>query len=617
MAEETRRLTRREVIRFYLLRIVLLGSFLVLVVRLWYIQIVRGPEFRNQAESNSLRVLSIKPLRGVIYDRNDQRVAINVPNFSVVARMIDLPRDETENVARRLAALLDVSAPSIMERMAEGLQTPYQPTILKGDVPRHIAMVIEEENAYLPGISAESRPIREYAAGDSVGHILGYVGPIPHERTEFYLNRGYERDDKVGVTGLESIYEAELHGRKGQRNVEVNAYGRVVRVLHETPAEPGNNLVLGLDLDLQAYTTELLQEGLDASGAPSGAVVALNVHTGAILALVSLPGFDNNLFARSISQENYAKLANDPAKPLVNNAIGGLYPPASTFKLVSMAEWLQNHNMDLDTQFECRGSLVLSGGWEFGCWKRSGHGLLNAYDGLVRSCDVFFYNLVGGNPFTGFEGIGPEVLARAATSCGFGQVTGIDLPGEQGGLMPTPERKQRLKREQWFRGDSYNTAIGQGDVLSTPLQLANFSAAIANGGKLMYPRVAAEIRGADGNYAQPIEPRVARELPFSAEVLSLIRNAMRDVVVRGTAIRIAANPFGIAGKTGTAEFPGPRDEDGFLPTHALFTGFAPFDDPEIAFAVVLYDAGEGSEFAAPIADKLTRFYFESARSATQ
>lgn len=615
MAEETRRLTRREVIRFYLLRTVLLLSFLALVVRLWYIQIVRGPEFRDQAENNSLRILSIKPLRGVIYDRNGERVAINVPNFSVVARMVDLPRDETENVARRLAALLDVSAPTIMERMYEGLQTPYQPTILKGDVPRHVAMIIEEENAYLPGISAESRPIREYAMGDSVGHILGYVGPIPHERTEFYLNRGYERDDQVGVAGLESIYEAELHGRKGQRNVEVNAYGRVVRVLHETPSEPGSNLVLGLDLDLQAAVTEMLQEGLDASGAPSGAVVALDVNTGAVLALVSLPGFDNNLFARSISQENYAKLANDPAKPLVNNAIGGLYPPASTFKLVGMAEWLENHGMDLDQKFECRGSLVLAGGWDFGCWKRSGHGFLNAYEGLVRSCDVFFYNLVGGNPVTGFEGIGPEALARAATASGFGQITGIDLPGEQGGLMPTPERKQQVKNERWFRGDSYNTAIGQGDVLSTPLQLANLSAAIANGGKLMYPRVAAEIRGADGNRVQPFEPRVARQLPFSSDVLAVIRNAMRDVVVRGTAIRIAANPFGIAGKTGTAEFPGPRDEDGYLPTHALFTGFAPFDKPEIAFAVVLYDAGEGSEFAAPIADKMTRFYFESARSA--
>ena len=397
--------------------------------------------------------------------------------------------------------------------------------------------------------------------------------------------------------------------------MEVNAYGRTIRVLHETPSQPGNNLVLGLDLDLQAAVTQMLQDGLTDSGAPSGAVVALDVATGAVRALVSLPGFDNNLFAQSISEKDYARLANDPSRPLVNHAIGGLYPPASTFKLVSIAEWLENHGMDLETQFECRGSLILAGGWEFGCWKRSGHGYLNVYEGLVNSCDVCFYNLVGGNPHTGFEGIGPEALARAATASGFGQISGIDLPGEQDGLIPTPERKQRIKKEPWFQGDSYNTAIGQGDVLSTPLQLANFTAAIANGGKLMYPRIAAEIRGADGTQGQPIEPQVARQLPFSAGVLAVIRNAMRDVVVRGTAIRIAANPFGIAGKTGTAEFPGPRDENGFLPTHALFTGFAPFDEPEIAFAVVLYDAGEGSEFAAPIADKLTRFYFESARSA--
>ena len=183
--------------------------------------------------------------------------------------------------------------------------------------------------------------------------------------------------------------------------------------------------------------------------------------------------------------------------------------------------------------------------------------------------------------------------------------------------MPTPERKLRIKNEPWFQGDSYNSAIGQGDVLSTPLQLANLTAAIANGGKLMYPRVAAEIRGAQGEQLQRIEPRVARRLPYSEQVLALIRNAMRDVVVGGTAIRIASNPYGIAGKTGTAEYPGPRDEDGHLPTHALFTGFAPFDDPELAFAVVLYGAGEGSEFAAPIADKMTRFYFESTGSAKQ
>ena len=617
MAEEKRLITRREAIRFYLLRIVLLGSFLALVARLWYIQIVRGPEYRNQAENNSLRVLSVKPLRGVIHDKNDQRVAINAPRFSVEARMIDLPRDETENVARRLAALLEMPAPTILELMAEGSLSPYQSTILKRDVPRHVALIIEEENPYLPGISAESRPVREYADGDSVGHILGYVGPIPHERREFYLNRGYERDDQVGIAGIESIYETELHGEKGQRNVEVNAYGRTVRVLRETPSQPGNNIVLGLDLEFQEAVTEMLHEGLVESGAQSGAVAALDVASGAVRALVSLPGFDNNLFARSISQEDYERLANDPSRPLVNQAIAGLYPPASTFKLVSLAHWLENHNLDLERQFECRGSLVLPGGWEFGCWKRSGHGLVNAYEGLVHSCDVFFYTLVGGSPYTEFEGIGPEALAHAATSCGFGQVTGIDLPGELEGLMPTPERKQRLKNEPWFQGDSYNTAIGQGDVLSTPLQLANFTAAIANGGKLMYPRVAAEIRGANGMQVRPIASRLAHNLPFSAEVLAVIRNAMRDVVVRGTAIRIASNPYGIAGKTGTAEYPGPRDEDGNLPTHALFTGFAPFDEPEIAFAVVLYGAGEGSEFAAPIADKMTRFYFESAGKARQ
>ncbi len=617
MSEEKRRLTRREAIRFYFLRIVLIGSFFVLVARLWYIQIIRGPEYRDQAENNSHRVLSIKPLRGVIHDTKLQRVAINAPRFSVVARMIDLPRDEIENVARRLAALLEVPAPTIMEMMAKGLQSPYQPTILKRDVPRHVALIIEEENPYLPGISAESRPVRKYAAGDSIGHILGYVGPIPHERTEFYLNRGYERDDHVGLAGIESVYEAELYGEKGQRNVEVNAYGRTVRVLRESPSQPGNNLVLGLNLDLQEAVTEMLHDGLVDSGAPSGAVVALDVATGAIRALVSLPGYDNNLFARSISQEDYQRLANDPSRPLVNQAIAGLYPPASTFKLVSLAHWLENHNFDLDTQFFCRGSIVLPGGWEFGCWKRSGHGFVNAYEGLVRSCDVFFYTLVGGSPDTDFEGIGPEALAQAATACGFGQVTGIDIPGELDGLMPTPERKLRIKNEPWFQGDSYNSAIGQGDVLSTPLQLANLSAAIANGGKLMYPRVAAEIRGAQGEQLQRFEPQVARRLPYSEQVLSLIRSAMREVVVGGTAIRIASNPYGIAGKTGTAEYPGPRDEDGYLPTHALFTGFAPFDDPEIAFAVVLYGAGEGSEFAAPIADKMTRFYFDSMGSAKQ
>ncbi len=617
MAEEKRLLTRREAIRFYLLRIVLLGSFAALVARLWYIQIVRGPELRDQAQSNSLRVHSIKPLRGVIYDRHDERVAINAPSFSVVARMIDLPRDERENVARRLAALLEMSAPTILELMERGLQSPYQPTILKRDVPRHVALIIEEENPYLPGISAESRPVREYALGDSNGHILGYTGPIPHERTEFYLNRGYERDDHVGIAGLESVYESDLRGEKGQRRVEVNVYGRTVRVLDETPPRPGKNLVLGLDLELQDAVTEMLRDGLEAAASTSGAVVALDVATGAVRALVSLPGYDNNLFARSISQEDYARLANDPARPLVSHAVGGLYPPASTFKLVSMADWLERHDMDLETRFECRGSLVLPGGWEFGCWKRSGHGFLNAYEALVRSCDVFFYNLVGGNPYTGFAGMGPEALARAATASGFGQATGVDLPGEQDGLMPTPERKLRLKKEQWFQGDSYNTAIGQGDVLCTPLQLANFTAAIANGGNVMYPRIAAEVRGADGIQAQPVEPQVARRLPFSPGVLSVVRDAMRDVVVRGTAIRIAANPHGIAGKTGTAEYPGPRDEEGYLPTHALFTGFAPFEAPEIAFAVVLYGAGEGSEFAAPIADELTRHYFASSRSARQ
>ena len=630
--------------------------FALLTGQVWRLQIVRGDTYRLKADRNRFRLVAIDAPRGVVYDRQGRILARNQPSFAIAIVPADLPAEQEVSVFARLSELLDLPVSSqpasagdtpsggIKEWMDEGEATPFSPVIIKRNVPRDVACIIEEEHLELPGVQVQIEPIRQYSQGALTAHLLGYVGHIPQEQAEEYLRRGYSPNDRVGVAGVERTFEEWLRGVKGRKHIEVDVAGREVRTVGEPVyPQPGDNLILALDLELQQAAEAALRKGAEAVGSESGVVIAMNPRTGEILAMVSLPGYDDNLFAGGIPAEEYERLCNDPGRPLFNRAISGQYPVGSTFKIVPAAAALEEKVIDRNTHIFGPGVIWVPNQYApydpdlaqpFYCWNKAGHGSIDVIQAIAYSCDIFFYEVAGG--FSGwhvpggkrvesFQGLGIERLAEYARLFGFGEPTSIALTGEAVGLVGDDQWKRQTLGESWVTGDTYNMAIGQGFFLATPLQLLNATAAIANGGTLYHPQVALEVRDAEGVVVQSFTPQVIRELPISAENLALVREGMRGAVEWGTAYRANLAGVAVAGKTGTAEFfmdrdgdgQEDRDEEGHLPAHAWFTAFAPYDNPEIAL-VVFVDGGasmgplkvlEGSQVAAPIAAEILRSYF--------
>ncbi|MEW5961148.1 MAG: penicillin-binding protein 2, partial [Chloroflexota bacterium] len=610
--------------------------------------------------------------RGVIYDRHGELLVRNRPSYNVIILPAYLPEDPTTEarVFARLSELLNlpittqyepaagrnngyfqaithhqfsrqllrqITNPRSRQYARESLgirdaakQFPYAlflPVTIARDVDPLIVSKIEEERLDLPGVLIEISPSREYLYGEQLSHILGYVGPIPAEQFDYYEGQGYDITDIIGLAGLEAQYEEWLHGVKGLENIEVDVTGRKIRtVSQDIQARPGHNLRLSIDMGLQEATTKALQEEMDLVNSRQGVAIAINPQTGEILALVSLPSFDNNLFSRGITARELSLLSEDRWTPLINHAIAGLYPPGSTFKIIPASGALQERSVLPDTIFFDEGVLYLPNQFEpdnldlaqpFYCWLRSGHGQVSFVSGLAWSCDVYFYQIGGGYYPSGYEGLGLERMAGYAEMFGLGAATGIDLPGEVEGLVPNQKWKRINYAETWLTGDTYNMSIGQGFVLATPLQMLNATAAIANGGALYRPHVVKEILDADGNVVKVIEPEVIRRLEIEPQFIQLVQQGLRAVVEwdTGTAHDTFDVPGVIAsGKTGTAEFcdqyPQCLDRDGRVKTsHAWFTAYAPSFNPEIATVVFVYGGGEGSEVAVPVTNKILRYYF--------
>jgi penicillin-binding protein 2 len=608
-------MVRRPPARLYGIYAAVGLCFVALLGQLWYVQIANNTQFVRRAEVNRVRVVTEKPLRGVVYDRAGRQVTRNVPSWTLAIRPADLPRagEPRDQVFQRVARVFGIDPQEIAKVVEQAKDDPFTPARIKSPITRELALTVEEQQNLFPGVVIQYTPIRQYPEGASLGKILGYTGPIPASSLQARLDAGYERDDTLGLSGIEVTFEEELRGAAGRKQVEVDALGRETSVLQVLePVRTGGNVVLTVDAQLQRKAEELLAAGMARAKSSQGAVVALDPRNGDVLALVSLPNYDNNLFASGISSADYRRLSDDRWTPLVNHALGGLYPPGSTFKMVTAAAALQERVVTPQTRINCPGSVTVNGR-VFRNWNPLGQGQLTVRQALAQSCDIYFYEAAGGNPYSGFKGLGIQKLAEYARAFGFGERTGIRLLGEERGLVPTEEWKRDVKKEPWFIGDNYNVGIGQGDLLVSPLQLANMTAAIANGGTLYKPRIATEVRDDSGNVLTTLPPEVIRKLPIAAEHLNVIWAGMRDVVAapEGTAYFALKQPtLPIAGKTGTAEFYGPLDSKGNLPTHALFVGYAPAEDPRIAVAVIVYHGGEGSETAAPIAADVLKAYFE-------
>jgi penicillin-binding protein 2 len=657
--------------------LLVLGLF---VLRLWDLQIIHGAEYRNRAANNRLREESISAPRGIIYDRTGKPLVVNAPNFEIHIIPAYLPEDQQAEhaVFQRLSQLLnmpiehqsaitstqvmtgqgvltvldgmkylyDRSADTITSRKfyiknivdeVRGL-APYEPVVISRTVSRPVALQVAEEAYHLPGVRVHAAPVREYISSTVTSGILGYLRRIAAEDLPL-LPPGYNADtDRVGAVGLEGEFEELLRGRKGQRLVEEDVVGREIRAVDEPqPAAPGNNLQLTLDLDLQQFTQQALQDEIDEinryydrTTTQRGVALVMNVKTGEILTMVSLPTYDNNIFSKSaIRQEELDAISNDPYLPQLNHAFQSAFAPGSVFKVVPAAAALQEGVVTPKTIIFDPGVLVLPNendpknerlAQKFYGWYRPGFGDQNVVDALAHSTNVFFYKIGGGYHVADepdFEGLRIDRLAKYSESFGFGQATGLDLVGEASGLVPNPMWKRQNKAENWTTGDTYNFSIGQGFLTATPLQVLAAYAAIANNGVLMQPHIVSQVTDADGTVVQRFTPKAVRTLPISPENLAVVKQGL-DAVVNsetGTGKKAQVEGVHIAGKTGTAEYCDDLAMQngecyvGHQPTHAWFAAYAPVEDPEIAVLVFIYNGGEGSERAAPVAQKILKYYF--------
>ncbi len=506
----------------------------------------------------------------------------------------------------------------------------YEPVVVAREVARQTALVIAQgEEISFPGTRVEVVSRRQYPQGPLLSQLVGYMGAIPGGEEEAYIAQGYDpSQDRIGYAGVEAAYEDWLRGTPGQRYQEEDVLGRVVRILgEEQPPIPGHNVYLTIDPQLQQVAQEALLRQMTRPNinSPRGVVIAMDPRSGEILAMVSLPTYDNNLFAAGISAAELQRLYDDPHRPLINHAINDQLPPGSIFKIIPAAAALQEGVITPRGRLECRGRIVVPNRYypndpgqaqPFLCWNRGGHGWLNIVDGLAYSCDVFFYKVGGGFEEDDFEGLGLERLTSYARLFGLGQLTGIDLPQEAPGLVPSAIWKRRTYGENWSTGDTYNLSIGQGYLLVTPLQMVNVMAAAANGGTLYRPQIVHHITDAQGNVVRPFQPVISATLPISPENWLPIHQGLEGAVAYGTATRAQVEGVRIAGKTGTAQFcddialqMGICAEGLAQPTHAWFLAYAPVEAPEIALVVFIYNGGEGSSAAVPVAHDILEWYF--------
>ncbi len=557
--------------RLTFLETVFLFSLLILIVRLYDVQFNQGEFWTLQAEENRLQLQPIPASRGVIFDRNGQQLALNVPAFNVTIIPAAIPENEAEALAiyNRLSALVDVpptraaadAAGRFFERSLQGMVQegagiePYQPVIVAQDIPRNVAMRILEEQQLLPGVSIDVAAVREYPSGATTSQIIGYLGPIPAEQARALQEQGYNPAfDRIGYAGVEFFLEDELAGRRGSRLREVDVAGLPLRVIQQEDPIPGRNVRLTLDLELQQAAEEALVRRINIVNAEagsiktrSGAVIAMDPRTGEVLAMVSWPTYDNQRFARAIDGEYYFQQLDDPMFPLINHAIQSLYPPGSIWKLITAVGALEEDVIDPDTTLFDPGNLVLPNRYApndpaasqtFVCWLRSGHEELAMRQGIAQSCDVYFYQIGGGNPEVSAErlapgGLGIDNLFRYATAFGIGSELGVELPSETAGRMPDRDWKRRIYGENWSTGDTYNASFGQGYVTTTVLQLLNATMAVANGGTLFQPTVIHSFLDGEGNVLEGFTPHVARTVlepgPGQEAVLLLVE----DMIIQG------------------------------------------------------------------------------------
>lgn len=609
----------------------------VLVVRLWFLQVVQGDRYRSMAEGNRVREVPLEASRGKILDRNYRMLVGNRWALSIFVLPTEFEKlEDKEAEAARLGAMLGIGGEEIMKKLQGEDVQPHKPVLIKKDVDPEVYFFIQERQSEFPWVFPEKMPVREYPEGDEslAAHVLGYLGEISEEQLKVLKDKGYKAGDIVGTSGVEAYYEDILRGVDGKLIMEVDARGKPLQELGREERNPGKTLVLTLDRDLQRAVEQSLRQGIARARtyldrergrnyvAPAGAAVVLDPRTGEILAMASEPTFNLEDFVGGIDEEEWARL-NDPRNnyPLNNRAIVGQYPPGSTFKVVTAMAALQEGMANAYSPFFC-GHVFNRG--EFAqypktCWGT--HGSINFMNAIIQSCDVVFYEL----GYVFYENRNREGwvtrLQDYAVLAGLGKPTGVDLPNEFEGRVPTPQWKWEFNQgnpdyQRWYPGDTVNMAVGQGDILVTPLQLANLYAAIANGGPYYRPHVGKEILTYLGETVDTIQPQKIGDITdpnndlgihVDRSKLEVVRTALTGVVARGGTAAGAFAGFPIkaipvAGKTGTAEVQGKQP-------CAWFACYAPANDPRYVVVVMVEEGGHGGLVAAPIARHILEYIF--------
>lgn len=562
----------------------LAGIFMLLSGYLWYLQVMKGEDYLGMAGSNRIRLIRRPAPRGLICDRYGTPLVDSRPGFDV-----EIIPDDVENRARveqTLGAILGLQPGKVWERVRGRRSYSYLPVTIESDVSMEKVIAIEERQPFLDGVRVAVYPRRRYIYGETAAHLLGYLGMISPGELEELGERGYTRQDLVGKYGVEKACEQFLAGGAGVEGVQVDNRGYVDRVLYRRNPVPGDNVFLTIDLKLQRAAEEALADG-------AGAVVALDPRNGELLAMASSPAFDPGVFIPPVDDEMVRELMSDEERPLMNRAIQGLYPPGSLFKPVVALAALEQGAVSETTTHQCTGAFSL-GRHHYRCWYEKGHGRVNLTDALMFSCNVFFYN-------TGLR-TGRGGIAKMAEAFGFDELSGIDIPGEKRGVVPTEEWQRRQGLAFWSPGDTVVMAIGQGYTLVTPLREALVIATIANGGTIYRPTTLLRVSSPAGKLLESFRPHVVRKLPLKEKELALVREGLKRAVNSrsGTGQKARLDGVTIAGKTGTVQI-GPDDNRRH---HAWFIGYAPFEDPQIALAVLLEGKESGGFFAAPAAKKI-------------
>ena len=604
-----------------------LAFILLLFSRIFWLQIVKGDYYRSMAEGNRIRIERVEPKRGIIYDRNKKPLVRNTANFMLYFVPADLPRGKEDlnkiilAVSRILGDKTEVELFEKLSPVDKDSIAAYEPLFIEDNIEYEKALNLYLKADNWPGVILTNKTRREYLSYElppksdkneddtrnscciSLSHVMGYTGKINNKELKKFGDE-YLPIDYIGKMGIEYFWENELKGKSGKKKIEVDAIGKEKKILGQVDAVDGHNLVISLDINQQNKLEEILIRHLRNLNLDRAAAIVMDPDSGEILAMVSLPAYNNNYFAAGISQSDYDILINHPDKPLFNRAISGEYPSGSTIKPVIAAAALQEGIITENTTVLSTGGIKI-GQWNFPDWRAGGHGIVSVRRAIAQSVNTFFYYIGGG--YKDFKGLGVDKIVKYGELFGLNSQTGVDLAGEASGFLPSKEWKEKVKGEKWYIGDTYHLAIGQGDLLVTPLQVAAFTAVFANGGSLYRPHFVKEILSGNDEVLKEILNEPVRENFIGPYNINIVRQGLRQGVTSGSSRRLQSVSVAVAGKTGTAQWSSKN------PPHAWFTGFAPYDNPELVITILVEQGGEGSDTSVPIAEDYLKWYFGEYR----